>query len=217
MQGIRVNWVQDMLNILGTDTDISIAKRLGIGKSSVRVKREELGIPPRGRTMIWTPEMLEDLGKYSDRIVAEKWDIGHGCVNRKRAELGIPVAHKGTLWTQEMLLKFGMCADHILADEWGLHRSTVAIKRRSLGIPPLRPLNILPKHCHSLANSRGFKCLDADVLDAKTKLWWQCSEGHRWQADYNKIQQGRGCPECAILARSGEGNPNYQGGLTVYL
>ena len=29
------------------------------------------------------------------------------------------------------------------------------------------------------------------------KVWWQCKEGHEWQATVNERTQGRGCPYCA--------------------
>jgi hypothetical protein len=29
--------------------------------------------------------------------------------------------------------------------------------------------------------------------------WWECSEGHRWEAVYNAIYNGNGCPHCAGL------------------
>ena len=50
---------------------------------------------------------------------------------------------------------------------------------------------------HKLAEKRGFKWV-GEVLpkNTKTKTWWECKRGHRWQAIYNTVQQGRGCPYC---------------------
>ena len=29
------------------------------------------------------------------------------------------------------------------------------------------------------------------------KVWWQCAEGHEWEATIHNRSSGRGCPECA--------------------
>jgi len=49
----------------------------------------------------------------------------------------------------------------------------------------------------ALATERGFKWLGPEVLDTRTKTWWECSRGHRWQSNYSDIYSGRGCPYCA--------------------
>lgn len=30
----------------------------------------------------------------------------------------------------------------------------------------------------------------------RIKTWWECENGHRWEALYNSIKQGSGCPHC---------------------
>jgi hypothetical protein len=49
----------------------------------------------------------------------------------------------------------------------------------------------------ALARSRGFiwtgKALPGNVL---SKTSWQCEKEHSWQAPYNAVQNGRGCPKC---------------------
>jgi hypothetical protein len=47
-----------------------------------------------------------------------------------------------------------------------------------------------------LARLRGFKWIGTIPKNVRTKTSWQCKQGHRWQACYNNIQQGTGCPEC---------------------
>lgn len=54
-------------------------------------------------------------------------------------------------------------------------------------------------HYHMLAKKRGFKWLGPDVHDTKRKTFWQCSRDHQWQAHYNSIAQGSGCPTCIDL------------------
>ena len=55
---------------------------------------------------------------------------------------------------------------------------------------------------YTLAKQHGFKWLGLKVpMNVETKTGWECSIGHRWEAMYNKIQQGRGCPYCAGKAQ----------------
>jgi very-short-patch-repair endonuclease len=60
---------------------------------------------------------------------------------------------------------------------------------------------------HYLAKSRGFKWADSKlpkyVID---KTWWECEEGHKWEAHYNSIQQGSGCPICSNRVPKTEGD-----------
>lgn len=53
----------------------------------------------------------------------------------------------------------------------------------------------------ALAMTRGFRCLNPQVAHVMAKTWWECDHGHRWEASYNSIQQGKGCPFCAGNAR----------------
>ena len=48
-----------------------------------------------------------------------------------------------------------------------------------------------------LARKRGGHCLSEEYRNAKTKLLWQCSKGHRWSARPDSIRQGSWCPDCA--------------------
>ena len=49
----------------------------------------------------------------------------------------------------------------------------------------------------ALASKRGGKCLSETYINSQTKLLWECSEGHQWEALLNTIQRGSWCPECA--------------------
>ena len=48
-----------------------------------------------------------------------------------------------------------------------------------------------------IAQNRGGKCLSDNYINNKTKLLWQCKEGHRWLAAPSKIKSGQWCPTCA--------------------
>ena len=50
-----------------------------------------------------------------------------------------------------------------------------------------------------LAGKRGGKCLSDTYGNARSKLLWECREGHRWGAMPKVIQQNRWCPVCARL------------------
>ncbi len=54
----------------------------------------------------------------------------------------------------------------------------------------------------ALAESKGGKLITRDKLGSKIKLEWQCSNGHRWMAIANSIQQGRWCPICRVWTLS---------------
>ena len=47
-----------------------------------------------------------------------------------------------------------------------------------------------------LAEERGGKCLSDKYVDAATKVKWQCSKGHVWEATIRDIKEGSWCPEC---------------------
>ncbi len=48
-----------------------------------------------------------------------------------------------------------------------------------------------------LAKQRGGTCLSTEYINAKTKLRWQCKEGHIWETIPTNIKQGKWCPVCA--------------------
>jgi len=48
-----------------------------------------------------------------------------------------------------------------------------------------------------LAAKKGGKCLSTEYINNKTKYLWECSEGDKWEAKANDIQQGGWCPICS--------------------
>lgn len=59
---------------------------------------------------------------------------------------------------------------------------------------------IKPASYYELAQVRGLEWLGPVVPNARTKTRWKCPEGHIWEAVYDKISRGRGCPYCAGIA-----------------
>jgi len=50
---------------------------------------------------------------------------------------------------------------------------------------------------HELATSKGGKCLAQGFTSAKTKVSWECKDGHVWEANWNNVYGGKWCPFCA--------------------
>jgi hypothetical protein len=54
---------------------------------------------------------------------------------------------------------------------------------------------------HSLAASKGGKCIADRYINNDTPLPWQCALGHRWSARPGKVKRGTWCAQCANLRR----------------
>ena len=63
---------------------------------------------------------------------------------------------------------------------------------------------------HSLAKSKGGKCLSNEYINAHQYLIWECKEGHQWEAKYNKIQQGSWCKKCAVKRTANSQRDNIE-------
>lgn len=50
--------------------------------------------------------------------------------------------------------------------------------------------------------------------DYKTKLNYKCNLGHEHSMVWGHWQQGKKCPTCAIINKSGDGHPNWKGGIS---
>lgn len=57
------------------------------------------------------------------------------------------------------------------------------------------------KKIQAFAIVRGGKLLTTTYLDNKQKIEWQCSQKHKWKANWNSVSKGHWCPICAGLAR----------------
>lgn len=49
---------------------------------------------------------------------------------------------------------------------------------------------------HSLAASKGGRCLSKRFINSRTKLQWECVLGHRWKIPLANVTGGSWCPEC---------------------
>ena len=53
------------------------------------------------------------------------------------------------------------------------------------------------KSAYEVAKKNNGKCLSTEYVNAKTKLLWQCKEGHQWEAIYDSVSRGSWCKTCA--------------------
>lgn len=53
----------------------------------------------------------------------------------------------------------------------------------------------------SLANLRGGKCKATEYVNNRTKMLWECSEGHQWENSAGHIKDGQWCPICSRMKR----------------
>ena len=47
-----------------------------------------------------------------------------------------------------------------------------------------------------LAVERGGRCMSGTYVDARSKLLWECAEGHQWESAPTNIKSGKWCPTC---------------------
>jgi hypothetical protein len=84
------------------------------------------------------------------------------------------------------------------------HEWSATYHRIQQGSGCLHCANKFPKtiqNAYNLAESRGFKFLSSEFKKCHTKYSWGCEDGHEWKASYTSIQQGTGCPYCALKPR----------------
>lgn len=69
----------------------------------------------------------------------------------------------------------------------------------------LEEIDILNK----VASSRGGKCLSKKYINNRTKLLWECSVGHQWNASSDSVKRGSWCRACSITRNSQKQKLNY--------
>ena len=139
----RIEWTEEMIQILGTVTDYKFAEMFGLRRRSVAAERKNRGIPSfckhirvknwTGGT-VWTPQMLERLGKSSDRVIAGELGLSNKTVGKKRQALGIAPA---LVWGEEQVALLGVLPDKAVAEVLGTTTDSVAAARRYRGIRPV--------------------------------------------------------------------------------
>ena len=76
---------------------------------------------------------------------------------------------------------------------WSASYNTI---QQGSGCPECRKKSL--EDYKKLAEEKEFEYILNNIPeDTQTTIkGWKCKKGHIWSASYNKIQQGRGCPEC---------------------
>lgn len=72
-------------------------------------------------------------------------------------------------------------------------------------VPGVQPEKLTIEEMRQLAERRGGKCLSDLYINNKTKLIWECQEGHKWAAQPDHIKGGKWCPLCAREKRAEAG------------
>ena len=133
-------WSKSEINLLGTEKDGAVAKKIGVSTSSVASKRRELGVKPfrslkRRPQRVWSKEELSLLGKISDTELAEKINVSITTIGNKRRELGIEKFSKPERdWTESEVTLLGTLPDNEVAKKLGIPNHIVYFKRKSLNI-----------------------------------------------------------------------------------
>ena len=52
---------------------------------------------------------------------------------------------------------------------------------------------------HNFVSERGGKCLSPEYINNKTKLKWECAEGHTWEAIPYSVKRGSWCRLCSRI------------------
>lgn len=87
-------WTEREIKLLATDTDATVAARIGRSPKAVEAKRLALKIPPAtAHARRWAPRELALLGKISDAAVAARIGCSRQHVISKRRTLGIAPAN----------------------------------------------------------------------------------------------------------------------------
>lgn len=158
-------WTEEMLSLLGKDTDHALAERFGISNMTVARKRNELQIPiyewrasgVRYQSLFkWTPESIARLGKEPDLLIAQSLGISRQAVYIKRKSLKIKAprqrAPRVNRLPVDAIPLLGTCSDSALAARFGIPADVVFQARRSRKIPAAHFEDPIP---HGLLDALG--------------------------------------------------------------
>lgn len=89
---MRYQWTPEADALLGTESDMSVATRLGISHMAVLTRRNKLNISALNQKIVtakWTQAMDDEIGKGTDADVAKKLGLSEGQVMTRRRKLNI--------------------------------------------------------------------------------------------------------------------------------
>lgn len=74
-------------------------------------------------------------------------------------------------------------------------------------------IKILIENIKIAFEKENYVLLTENYINNSSKLDYICSNRHKNRITWQKFDQGHRCPTCAILKSSGEGHPNWKGGV----
>lgn len=90
----RFSWTPEQVAMLGTDTDIKVAEKIGKSRATVVKARQARGIPPFSTHLqpkfVWTAEAVAMLGKMRDSALAKLLKVTPSNVAAARRTRSIP-------------------------------------------------------------------------------------------------------------------------------
>ena len=124
---------------LGTNTDSAIARRFGVGRHTVELRRRRLGVPAFTATQPKSPEFWTTVdallanGEPFESI-CRKFSIRPSSLTRRKQKLGLIKAKKKRIdWSQiDPLL--GAAPDTEIAERFQISQTSVSDRRKSLKI-----------------------------------------------------------------------------------
>lgn len=128
---------------IGKMSDREIARRFGLGASSVRRYRHSIGIPEFHLEDIELPTgLIEQLATRTNYQLAKEFGISIKHIKRKRGELGIQEPKTvrerfkplEDIWTDEAIAMLGQMPDTEVADRLDISNFPVKKKRHELEI-----------------------------------------------------------------------------------
>ena len=142
--------MNDWKACVGKMSDREVARRFGLGASTVRRFRQSnniLGFCPEDTEL--SPDLIVQLAKETNYRLAKRFGVSIKRIKRARAELKIPESKISRerfkpledIWTSEAIALLGMMPDTEVADRLGVSNFPVKKMRRELGIQAYkRPL-----------------------------------------------------------------------------
>ena len=143
-----IKWSEEILNRLGKEPDVDIAKDLKCSRSAVSAKRRKLGIKSYDFQK-WTEGNIALLGTMPDFKLAKRMKVSSACISKRRRILNIkpfsrdnyPV-HNKYIWTKDNIKILGTDTDKNVAKQLKICSTLVARKRKELKIPAYKSPNV---------------------------------------------------------------------------
>lgn len=141
----------------------------------------------------WCPHCYKENGRPNQRkysiedMRAVANSRGGRCLSTKFISINHPL-----LWECAEGHNWEIPASNILQGSWCPHCYNEK-KRR------LNRLKYTIEDMQAIAASRGGRCRSHEYRNTNSKLTWECSQGHQWEAIPGNVLAGKWCPHCNSL------------------